>query len=135
VDHAIDAVLQSYIEEVTNPTRWEELAPFRETFLRYVAPLEPQRILRHLGRLFYQIVLEELPSGILPATPFPRTELQALVADFRYGESFLASVARALLESDAPSKANLELARLLAQECLLIQDLARRLEQAGDRPQ
>jgi hypothetical protein len=110
-DAAADVAL-AYLRQVTHPTRWDEMAPFRETFTRYF----PSAIVdefRGLGRKLFGIVFEGVSSSVSPVSP-SQTELQAVSADFRYLESYLAGLCRSIIESDTQSPRELELASFLA---------------------
>lgn len=74
------------------PFKWEDRAVFRETFLYHFTQPDTADSLRHLGSLFYTLVLgscESWPDW--PETP-TRAELRASVADLFHLQGFIASV-------------------------------------------
>jgi hypothetical protein len=74
------------------PFKWEARAVFRETFLFNLTQPGAADSLRHLGSLFYGLVLdscERWPDW--PETP-TRADLRAAVADLFHLQGFLASV-------------------------------------------
>lgn len=81
------------IPPIIDPGRFEDFPAFRETFLAYVADPGANAILRGLGDLLYAFILEywdqwpDQPEGEL------RANLRAAIADARYIQGYLASLA------------------------------------------
>jgi hypothetical protein len=77
-----------------DPALWEEHEGFRETLLRHFTDPEANTTLRGLGRLLFNLSLEN-PAG-WPHHPEgeTRSELRAVLADLRHLQGFLASVGR-----------------------------------------
>jgi hypothetical protein len=74
------------------PFKWEDRVVFRESFLYYFTQPGTADSLRHLGSLFYNLVLASCESWPdWPETP-TRAELRASVADLLHLQGFLASV-------------------------------------------
>lgn len=81
---------EAAIPPVIDPTKFEDFAAFRETFLLYFSDPWANAALRSLGSLLYDFVLEywqhwpDQPEGLL------RASLRAAVADIRHVQGFLA---------------------------------------------
>ena len=74
-----------------DPSRWEDFAVFRETFLVYVSHARYNAALRVVGEMLFEMVLEtwdhwpERPEG------YTRSHLRAAVADLRHLQGYLAT--------------------------------------------
>jgi hypothetical protein len=77
------------VPPVINPEDFEDFPAFREAFLLYVSDPAANAVLRGLGELLHNLILEywhhwpEHPEGLL------RASLRAAVADLRYVQGFL----------------------------------------------
>lgn len=92
--------------EITGPDHpWDESESFRETTLQYIADLEDRAALRRVGRMIYDMALETARdwSQSLVAPSTTRSDLEAIVADLRYLEGYIAMVGRASSEVSLPS--------------------------------
>ncbi len=91
----------------TDSPTWQELAPFRETFLRHLMQPDDEKAVRHLGTLFFEMALDI--SRFWPKREEPEVvcDLKAAAADLRHLEQHLrANVVASLTASDlsAPEK-------------------------------
>ena len=83
-----------------DPSRWEDFAVFRETFLVYVSHARYNAAFRAFGDALYEMVLEswghwpEQPEGYL------RSHLRAVVADLRHLEGCLSTLGENPSEDD-----------------------------------
>ena len=75
-----------------DPTRWEDFAVFRETFLVYFSVRPYNHALRIVGKLLLEMTLASW--GDWPDQPegWRRAELRAAVADLRHLEGYLATL-------------------------------------------
>jgi hypothetical protein len=123
-----DPTQAPFDRELTPPGR-EESAGFRETFLYHFYQPDDRAALRHVGRMLHESSLELARYG--PPTPESptREELQAVAADLRHCQGFLAAVARSQQEASLPP-ADAALAELAARQAQAVAAVAAELEQA-----
>ncbi len=115
--------------QALTPPGWDESSGFRETFLRHVTDAEDDRTLRHLARMLHETTLELAHFAPPSGESATREELRAAAADLRHLQGFLATVARAVGESEL-SPADAELAALAGRQAQAVAGLADALERA-----
>ena len=83
-----------------DPSRWEDFAVFRETFLVYVSHARYNAALRVVGEMLFEMVLETW--GHWPDNPegYLRGHLRAVVADLRHLEGCLSTLGENPSEDD-----------------------------------
>lgn len=69
-----------------DPQVWQELAPFREAFLRYLTVPEDAAAVRKVGDLIFEMVLDYCRCWPQPEETETVAELQAITRDLRYAE-------------------------------------------------
>ncbi len=92
------------LERHIRPGSWDDLAPFRETFLAQVAAPEKRAILRNFGRLLAFWVNEAPTPTSTPAAGW-RAGLAAAHADLRFAASHLAVLSRDFLATEPTGSA------------------------------
>jgi hypothetical protein len=83
------------------PQAWQEFAPFREAFLRYLTSPGDEDAFRRVGSLMFEMALDFCRHWPRPAEYETVSELRAIAGDLRYAEQQLRlNVAESVVTSD-----------------------------------
>lgn len=109
---------------VIDPEQWESFQGFRETFLLHFPSVEVNTAFRTIATLLYDLILET--PGLQPDPPEGdiRTQLRAAVADLRFLQGFL----RTLAEGTSPDPQDEPLCQAASARSALLQQIADELE-------
>lgn len=119
---------QSTSQPITQP--WQELAPFREAFLRYLTVPEDAEALRKVGSLIFEMVLDYCRCWPQPPESETVTELRAIIQDLRYAEHQLRRNVAESLHAAHLGESEIDLARHANGWAERLSSLATEIEQA-----
>lgn len=110
------------------PAEWERFQGFRETLLLHAPQPETNRELRHLAGAIYDLCLETASHWPQDRETAIVSDLAAALADLRFLQGFLASVAQAEELSSLSMQQNL-LCRLAGKLSTEMEQIADQLEE------
>lgn len=128
-----EAALRADLEALTERTRFDELAPFRETYLLGCTDRGTNRVLRQFGR-FLAIAASELERfWPVRKEKMPRPELRAAARDLRFLESYLALQGLLHLTEPELTAGQVAASKVAVEEAVKLGEIAARLEEAVGR--
>jgi hypothetical protein len=125
-----EAGLRRELERLSEPSRFNENLPWRETFLARLTTEHYAYVFRTFGAILEEHLAEFL--RYLPEDPedFPVTDLRAAAADLRYLQAYLASRGRAEFEDEGMSEDQIALVRRAGEIALGLDPILAELEGA-----
>lgn len=126
--------LRADLEARTQRSRFDELAPFRETCLLEITDPGANGILRRFGRLIAVMASEMERFWPVRKERMPRPQLRAAARDIRFLESFLAVQGLMHLTEPELTSGQIHASQVAAAEAVKLGEIAVRLEEVVSSP-
>lgn len=125
--------LRADLEARADRSRFDELSPFRETYLLELTDYRANRILRQFGRFLAEMTSEMDRFWPARSEKMPRPELRAAARDVRFLESYLAVQGLMYLTEPELTPVQIRASQVAAEEALKLGEIATRLERIVQR--